>query len=159
MSDKKTKQQKQQKQEEPNMETISCMVALDENTDNQVLKHNITVPEAVILKVIHGSACLLDIVLTKKVFVTDMGEKARLVGRYQKAVKKPVEDSFPGHSPVLPKKFADIGITPALAPKVKRESGNVTAVDGNPAEISEEETQKIIEDNKKSSTSASALKS
>jgi len=41
MSDKKTKQQKQQKQEEPNMETISCMVALDENTDNQVLKHNI----------------------------------------------------------------------------------------------------------------------
>jgi hypothetical protein len=81
------------------MQTAQVEILINGEVLNTVVKP-VTVAEAVILKSLHGSDCLLNP-------VSDKDESDRLRSVYTDKVVRKV---FPGSIPSLPKTFSEVGI-------------------------------------------------
>lgn len=93
------------------MERANATVRVGGSMLHTVRKQNLTPPEVVLLKVIHGHDAVVDIERgTTAKFAEvdeDISEIERLCNVYGEAA---FQDAFPGHAPQLPLKFKDIGI-------------------------------------------------
>jgi len=133
------------------METCTCMISLSGGASGSkgvVERQGITVAEAVVLNIIHGEGAVQDVVLGSVIKdFSHTEEKSRLVEKYDKYVKKPVEGAFPGISPRMPLKFKEVNIEAAFASKVKKQHGNVVPVrGGKPDVVTDAEREEIAND-------------
>lgn len=98
------------------MELVDCTVRLGGSLQHTVRKHNITVPEIVVLKAIHGDDAVVEMVLLDKIAKrSNAAELARLSQVYEPMGEKDVNKGllrslFPGHAPALPRTLSEIGI-------------------------------------------------
>lgn len=92
------------------MQTASCYVRLLNSngpSKHEVFKSPVTPPEVVLLRMVHGD----DAVVNVKALGMDKREHRRELDRLRARYgAENVERAFPGHSPSLPVRFADIGI-------------------------------------------------
>jgi hypothetical protein len=96
------------------MQLATVEVRLSGSRENTVVKDNVTVPEIVLLRAIHGNDSVNNIQPTgmdkrphaaeyerlKKIYGTAKDEKENLI----------LDKLFPGHNPVFPVTLADIGL-------------------------------------------------
>jgi len=90
------------------METARVSVALSGDLNNVVYLNEISVPEASVLRALHGKGSV------SIVYIESMNKRAhavelkRLKGKYSSAI---IDKLFPGESPKLPVHFSDIGMS------------------------------------------------
>lgn len=90
------------------METARVSIALSGDLNNVVYLNDISVPEAAVLRTLHGRGSV------SIVYIEAMNKRAhavelkRLRGKYDAAV---IDKLFPGESPKLPVHFSDIGMS------------------------------------------------
>ncbi len=96
------------------MQTASCTVRLSGSRDNTVHKPSVTVAEIAILRAIHGSESVTNIVTLENDKRPHRAERERLEKLYGKATdaadKRVIDLVFPGINTPLPNTLADIGL-------------------------------------------------
>jgi len=112
------------------MQTVTCEVLLSGDLGNTVIKHNVSVPEIVILTAIHGIGSVANIKLEGTISIGNPQELKRLTDSYGRDV---VAKVFPGSNPVLPKLLVDIGIDNVEltdeGPKVSKKSKIIDSIE------------------------------
>jgi hypothetical protein len=112
------------------MQTVTCEVLLSGDLGNTVIKHNVSVPEIVILTAIHGIGSVANIKLEGTISIGNPQELKRLTDSYGRDV---VAKVFPGSNPILPKLLVDIGIDnvelTAEEPKVSKKSKIIDSIE------------------------------
>lgn len=138
-------EKKKKKLENP-LQMCDCQIMLDGSRNNVVRKTGVSVPEIFILRALHGTASVIDIVQISTEDRTVAEEKQRLAGLYNRPVRKVVEDEFPGQYPQMPTTFKKAGIEVQLAPEKPIQKGNIVpVVGGKPQITTEEEREEIAE--------------
>ena len=98
------------------MEYANTEVRIGGSLENTVIKE-VSVPEIVVLRAIHGEDALININKTRAdASVTARGERERLAKNYGEEVLKKL---FPGALSVLPSKLAEVGVE-GFEPKGKK---------------------------------------
>ena len=97
------------------MELAKCMVALGGDVGQQVPKYCVTPSEVAVLRLIHGSDAVTDIVVTATVNRTSPVERSRLVQIYGRGMdgevrSKAVDMLFPGVAARLFETFSEIDV-------------------------------------------------
>jgi hypothetical protein len=88
------------------LEVCNATVRLAGSVAHTVPKVGLTVPEVVVLRALHASDAVVDIVPTHTIERDAREEKNRLAGIYG---DKQIEAIFPGYAPEMPKTFKAIG--------------------------------------------------
>lgn len=92
------------------MQTASCFVRLLNSNGphkNEAYKAPVTPAEVVILRVIHGDDAVVNL---KPLGMDKRAHRDELERLRYEYGPKVVNDAFPGHSPTLPVRFAEIGV-------------------------------------------------
>jgi hypothetical protein len=108
------------------MELATCMVALGGDIGQTVPKYNVTPAEVAVLRLIHGTDAITDVVVTATVNRTSSVERSRLVSIYGKGVdgelRSPAVDAlFPGVAARLFDSFKEIDLLDAEADSAETE--------------------------------------
>lgn len=109
------------------MQFVNCAVRLGGNLNNVVPRQNVSVPEVVILRAIHGEDAVVNFTFAKEENTSPRAEIDRLEALYKPATVRGV---FPGANPRLPTSYRDIGIE-LDAPEAKAPDKPAAARSGN----------------------------
>lgn len=89
------------------MELARVSITLSGDLGNVVYKNGITVPEASILRAMHGKGSVSIVYIESMDKRSHDGEYSRLVAKYPKEV---ITKLWPGENPRLPVRFSEIGL-------------------------------------------------
>jgi hypothetical protein len=122
------------------MDYYNCKLRLHGLVTNEVLKENVSAPEIIVLRKIHGEDAVVDLKFSKEAKVDDTEERLRLSERYDSGLKKIDE-------PTSINKLFGEGFTPLLAdlPEFRKAKQAEVKTEKTP----ETKTEKQTEDKKK----------
>jgi hypothetical protein len=89
------------------MELARVSITLSGDLGNVVYKNGITVPEASILRAMHGKGSVSIVYVESMDKRSHDGEYSRLVAKYPKDI---ITKLWPGENPRLPVRFSEIGL-------------------------------------------------
>jgi len=89
------------------MELARVSITLSGDLGNVVYKNGVTVPEASILRAMHGKGSVSIVYIESMDKRSHDGEYSRLVAKYPKEV---ITKLWPGENPRLPVRFSEIGL-------------------------------------------------
>lgn len=124
------------------MRLFSCKVRLGGSLYNEVVKSEVTIPEIIVLRAIHGADAVADIKETGEAKRTDSDERDRLAVEYGKAIKKRAEQ-LPGGLGGL---IGFSGPVPDAAPGVPLPEEKKTRKPKAVGEITETSEQQSLEE-------------
>jgi hypothetical protein len=89
------------------MELARVSITLSGDLGNVVYKNGVTVPEASILRAMHGKGSVSIVYIESMDKRSHDGEYSRLIAKYPKEV---ITKLWPGENPRLPVRFSEIGL-------------------------------------------------
>jgi hypothetical protein len=89
------------------MELARVSITLSGDLGNVVYKNGITVPEASVLRAMHGKGSVSIVYIESMDKRSHNAELSRLIAKYPKEV---VTKLWPGESPKLPVRFSEVGL-------------------------------------------------
>lgn len=89
------------------METARVSITLSGDLGNVVYKNEVSVPEASVLRAMHGRSSVSIVYIESMDKRSHSAELARLRAKYPVSV---IEKLWPGESPKLPVRFSEIGL-------------------------------------------------